>query len=381
MTQPLSGVHIADLSHALAGPFCTHQLQLLGADVVKIEPPGSGDDFRERPSVFAAINAGKRSVVLDLKTESGRAALLRLIARSDVLVENYRPGVTTSLGIDYESVRPVNPRLIFCSISGYGQTGPLRDYPAIEWAVQAMSGMAAGYIADDVDGAYLGQGVLDPFSGYVAFSAILAALLQRQQTGTGQRIDAAMLDAAMLLMAPRVAAHFMGDSQGSVAGRRPTMVRFRAKDRRLFIGALHRKWFEKLCHIIDAPELLDDPRFTSQRAQGEHADALIEAIESKLAARPAAEWETELVNAGLPASVVRTLEEILAHPHLRGRGTLAEVAVPELHLTATVVGAGFRFEHDQPRFQGPVPRLGEHTQQVLAELGYLASPGAAYTAL
>src|SRR6185295_16259082 len=138
---------------------------------------------------------------LDLKSEGGRAGLGRLVKTADVLVENYRPGVATALGIDYPSMRALNPRLIYCSISGYGQTGPLRDYPAIEWAVQAMSGMAAGYIADDVDGAYLGQGVLDPFSGYVAFSAILAALLQRMQTGTGQRIDTAMLDAAMLLMA------------------------------------------------------------------------------------------------------------------------------------------------------------------------------------
>jgi crotonobetainyl-CoA:carnitine CoA-transferase CaiB-like acyl-CoA transferase len=272
-------------------------------------------------------------------------------------------------------MRAANPRLIYCSISGYGQNGPLRDYPAIEWAVQAMSGMAAGYIADDVDGAYLGQGVLDPFSGYMAFAAILAALLQRQQTGTGQRIDTAMLDAAMLLMAPRVAGHLLGDVRGATAGRRPTMVRFRARDRRIFVGALHRKWFEKLCRIIDAPELLDDARFASQRAQADHADALIAAIEAKLAARPAQEWETELVNAGLPASVVRTLEEMLAHPHVRARGTLAEVEVPELGKTATVVGAGFRFEHDPPRFQGPVPRLGQHTDEILAELGQLAPSG------
>jgi CoA:oxalate CoA-transferase len=368
MTQPLAGIRVADLSHALAGPFCTHQLQLLGADVIKVEPPGGGDDFRERPAVFAAINAGKRSIVLDLRTESGQAALRRLVATSDVLVENYRPGVSDKLGIDWQSLQAVNARLIYCSISGYGQTGPLRDYPAIEWAVQAMSGMTAGYIADDVDGAYLGQGVLDPFSGYVAFSAILAALLQRQQTGIGQRIDTAMLDAAMLLMSPRVAGYFLGEQQASGGGRRPTMVRYRAKDRRLFVGALHRKWFERMCRIIDAPHLLDDPRFANQRSQAEHADALIEAIEAKLAARPAAEWETEFVNAGLPASVVRTLQEILEHPHLRARGTLAEVDLPESGKTATVVGAGFRFEHDQPRFQGPVPRLGQHTAEVMAEL-------------
>jgi CoA:oxalate CoA-transferase len=365
---PLDGVKVVDLTHALSGSFCTQQLHLLGADVVKIEPPGTGDDFRERPATFAAINAGKRSVVLDLKSAHGKEALRRLVQRSDVLVENYRPGVTRNLGIDWDSLRPTNPRLIYCSITGYGQTGPLRDYPAIEWAVQAMSGMSASYIADDVDGAYLGVGVLDPFSGYIAFSAILAALLQRQQTDTGQCVDVSMLDAAMLLMAPQVAGLALGEAPAGGRTRRPTMVRYRASDRRLFVAALHRKWFSRLSQIIGAPELADDPRFASQHSQVEHADELIEAIEAKLVTRPAAEWEAEFVSAGLPASVIRSLRELLAHPHMQARGTLEEVAVPDLDRTLTVVGAGFRFEHDQPTFRGGVPRLGQHTAEVLAEL-------------
>ena len=154
----LEGIRVLDLTHALAGPFCTQQFQLLGADVVKIEPPGSGDDFRERPAVFAAMNAGKRSIVLDLKSNDGSAAVRRLVERADVAGRKLRPGVARSLGVDWETLAPLNPRLIYCSISGYGQSGPLREYPAIEWAVQAMSGMSAGYIADDVDGAYLGRG-------------------------------------------------------------------------------------------------------------------------------------------------------------------------------------------------------------------------------
>lgn len=366
---PLAGVAVADLTHALSGSFCTQQLHLLGAEVVKVEPP-AGDDFRERPTTFAALNAGKRSVVLDLKSESGREALLKLVQQSDVFVENFRPGVTRDLRIDYAWLERLNPRLVYCSITGYGQSGPLRDYPAIEWAVQAMSGMTAGYIGDDVDGAYLGVGMLDPFSGYVAFSAILAALIQRQATNTGQYIDVSMLDAALLLMAPQVTALSISNSP-TPGGRqrRPTMVRYRARDRRLFVAALHRKWFERLAQIIGAPELADDPRFASQRAQAEHADALIEAIEVRLAARPAAEWEVEFTRAGLPASVVRSLRELLAHPHIQARGSLQQVAAVDLGGNVNVVGAGFRYQHDQPVFRGGVPRLGEHTSEVLAELG------------
>jgi crotonobetainyl-CoA:carnitine CoA-transferase CaiB-like acyl-CoA transferase len=372
---PLAGVTVADLTHALSGSFCTQQLHLLGAEVIKVEPP-AGDDFRERPATFAALNAGKRSVVLDLKSESGREALLRLVQRSDVFVENFRPGVTRDLRIDHPSLVPVNARLVYCSISGYGQSGPLRDYPAIEWAVQAMSGLSASYVGDDVDGAYLGVGVLDPFSGYVAFSAILAALLQRQASNAGQYIDVSMLDAAMLLMAPQVAG--LSTSDATMTGsrsRRPTMVRYRARDRRLFVAALHRKWFERLAQIIGAPELADDPRFANQRAQMEHADALIEAIEARLAARPAVEWEVEFTQAGLPASVVRSLRELLAHPHVKARGMLQEVAAMDLGGSVNVVGAGFRYQHDQPVFRGGVPRLGEHTAEVLADLGMATRVG------
>jgi crotonobetainyl-CoA:carnitine CoA-transferase CaiB-like acyl-CoA transferase len=274
--------------------------------------------------------------------------------------------VTDKLGITWAALREVNPRLIYCSISGFGQSGPLRDFPAIEWSVQAMSGMSSSYLEDDADGASLGLPVLDAFSGYVAFSAILAALVQRQQTDGGQYIDASMLDAALLLMAPSVTAQSLGEPVGF--GRRPTMVRYRARDRRLFVAALHRKWFESLCRIIGAEELLDDPRFADNRSQAAHADALIEAIEARLSTRPADEWEREFVAAGMPSSVVRSLAEIVSAAHVEQRGVLAAVDVAETGQTARVVGAGFRFEHDQPCFQGGVPRLGEHTQAILAEL-------------
>jgi crotonobetainyl-CoA:carnitine CoA-transferase CaiB-like acyl-CoA transferase len=176
-----------------------------------------------------------------------------------------------------------------------------------------------------------------------------------------------MLDAALLLMSPSVTAQSLGEPVGF--GRRPTMVRYRAEDRRVFVAALHRKWFESLCRIIGAEELLDDPRFADNATQAANADALIEAIEARLAARPAAEWEREFVRAGMPSSVVRSLTEILKDSHVQQRGVLASVEAPDLGRSASVVGAAFQFEHDGPRFQGPVPCLGQHTQEVLAELG------------
>ena len=366
----LGSVRVVDLTHALAGPFCTHQLQLLGADVLKVEPPGGGDDFRARPSIFPAINAGKRSLTLNLKSEAGFEVLRRLLVDADVVVENYRPGAAAKLGITWEWLHELNPRLIFCSISGYGQSGPLRDVPAIEWAVQAMSGMTASYVSEDADHLQLGLGVLDVFSGYVAFSAILAALLQRQQTGQGQRVDVAMLDAALTLMSGNVAAHFLG-AEGREA-RRPTMARFPAGDRTVFIAALHQPWFERLCRILEAPELLVDPRFADHAARQRHAEALTAALEARTIGRAPEELERELVRAGLPASMVRTLGEILHHPHVQERGILAQVPGVDGGEPLTLVGAPFRFGEDGPEFQGGVPLLGQHTEELLRGLGYSA---------
>lgn len=367
--KPLAGIKVVDLTHALAGPFCTHHLQLLGADVLKVEPPGSGDDFRARPAIFPAINAGKRSMTVNLKSPAGFEILRRLLQGADVLVENYRPGVAAKLGIEWDTLQGLNPRLIFCSISGYGEAGPLRDVPAIEWAVQAMSGMTASYVSADADRRDLGLGILDPFSGYVAFSSILAALLQRQQTGRGRRIDVAMLDAALTLMSGNVAGHFQG-VEGREA-RRPTMARFPAQDRTLFIAALHQPWFERLCRILGAPELLDDPRFADHAARQRHADALTAALEAGTTSRSAEELERELVRAGLPASIVRTLPEILAHPHVQQRGILEQIpAADDAGEPMTLVGAPFRFGEGDLGFQGPVPALGQHTDEALAGLGY-----------
>jgi len=371
VSKPLAGIKVVDLTHALAGPFCTHHLQLLGADVLKVEALGVGDDFRDRPGVFPALNAGKRSITLNLKTQDGFEVLRRLLAEADVLIENYRPGVAKKLGLDWGSLHDSYPRLIYCSISGYGQEGPLRDVPAIEWAVQAMSGMTASYVSPEADHRQLGVGVLDSFSGYVAFSAIMAALLKRHHTGEGERLDVAMLDAALTLMSGAVSSHFVGSEER--LSMRPTMARFPAQDRTLFIAALHPKWFESLCRIIAAPELITDPRFADHAARQRNADALTAELEARTATRPAADLERDLVKAGLPASIVRTLPEILAHPHVQQRGVLQQVPSADGGEPLTLVGSAFQFSDGELGFQGGVPALGQHTEQTLAELGYTAA--------
>jgi crotonobetainyl-CoA:carnitine CoA-transferase CaiB-like acyl-CoA transferase len=233
-----------------------------------------------------------------------------------------------------------------------------------------MSGMTASYVSEEADGRQLGLGVQDSFSGYSAFSSILAALLLRQQTGQGQRIDVAMLDAALALMGGAVAAHGIGSEER--LSMRPTMARFPAEDRTLFIAALHPKWFESLCRILGAPDLLSDPRFADNAARQRNADALTAELEARTRTRSAADLERELVAAGLPASIVRTLPEILAHPHTRERGVLHEVRATEGGAPLTLVGSAFQFVGNDLGFQGPVPELGQHTESVLAELGYSA---------
>ena len=361
----LDGIRVIDLTHALAGPFCTHNLSLLGADVIKIEPP-TGDPFRPRPhGRFAALNAGKRSVVLDLKTEFGGAALQRLLVDADVVVENFKPGVASKLGLEWEQLHARHPKLISCSISGFGQSGPMREMPAIEWSVQAISGIADSYLTDDDDALDVGVGMLDPFTGYVAFSGILTAIIARAKNDRGQRLDVSMLDAALVLSTGHVAAALLG---GPVShGRRATMGRFRARDRRIFVAALDPKWLEKFCCVIGAPELLTDPRFGTASAREANADEFVAAIEARLATRDALEWEALLVEAGVPAGATRTMSEIAASPHVVGRGLIAPVETETGPVP--IVGSGFLMPGTSRTARGPVPRLGQHTEEVLAEIG------------
>lgn len=367
--QPLAGIKVVDLTHAVAGSFCTFQLGLMGADILKVEPPKHGDEFRAfRASTFAAANAGKRSLTLDLKSVEGRDILDRLIRDADVLTENFRPGVNVKLGLDWDRLKEFNPKLIYCSISGFGQDGPFRDYPAIEWSVQAVSGITDTYVDPTADPRRLGIAQLDPFAGYMAFAAIMAAVLQRQQTGVGQRIDVGMLDAGWVLNSLSATDMLMGMRPVSDT-LRSSAARFMAQDKPLFIAVLWPKWFKSLCEVIGAPELAEDPRFKDQRIRDQNNDAFRLEVESRLATRPAAEWEKALVALGVPAGVVRTMPEVADAVDLEARGLLHKVKLEDGQ-DIRIVGAGFRFEHDNPALQAGVPQLGGATDEVLGQLGY-----------
>lgn len=366
----LSGVKVLDLTHALAGPMCTYQLHVQGAEVIKVEPPERGDDFRARPyGRFSCINGGKRSVTLNLKSPDSRDVLDKLLAEADVVVENFRPGVAKEFGLDWDAMHATYPRLIYCSISGFGQTGPMRDFPAIEWSAQSVSGMAHSYLDGNDDAMDLGVGMLDPCTGFLAASSIIAALYRRTQTGEGSRIDVAMIDTAFMLGSNGIAATLLDGPTG--LGRRPTMARYKTKEGRIFIASLHPRWFAKLCELLDAPEMLEDPRFATPGAREENGEALVTALESKLASKPALEWEAILVSHGIPAGAARSFRQMAESDHAKQRGMTLEFDAPEGRITA--VGAAFKLSDTPTGVRGPTPDLGADTDDVLSYLGYDAA--------
>lgn len=377
----LEGIRVLDLPHALAGPFCTYQLQLLGADVVKIERPGAGDDFREfarlpgwdaSPS-FIAVNGGKRSVTVNLKHPAGQEVVRRLAQNADVVVENFRPGTARELGLSWDHLREVNSKLVYCSISGFGQEGEMSRWPAFDHTIQALAGMMWTGRDDDMPSQGRSFSV-DCFTGYVAYASILSGLLRRERTGQGQYLDVAMLDASMVLLAVGSVRQMMtGDTISAVqpiVHDRPTVAPYRTTDGWLWLSANFQNQWEALCRAIEAPELKADPRFKDVRSRNAHSAELKAELAQRLAGRSAAGLERELMDAGCPAAMVRTTRDVLQLPRLRERDVLVEAQTPGREEPVTLINAGFVANADGPGLRGSVPALGQHTDEVLRELGY-----------
>lgn len=380
-------MRVVDLGHAVAGPFCAYQLGLLGAEVIKVEVPEKGDALRGytdqggfpgMSAPFIAANAGKRSITVNLKSEGGREVLERLIQRADALVENFRPGVAERMGVGWDQARALNPRLVYCSISGFGQTGQLRDWTAYDNVIQAFTGMMYMNAEPGGEPAKVGFPVADVFSGLLAAYAIVAALLQRERGGpdaAGQYVDLSMADAMMVLMNMTTVTYLLGGEpakrmRNSGFSSIASSGTFKTRDGYITIAANHQHQLDRLFKVLGAPETLRDPRFIDHASRLQNGPALHKVLVELFQNRAVDELEAQLAAEQVPASKVRGMTEVIAHPHMSERGIFLDTALSGLKEEGRVVGAGFRFENGGPCAPESAPVLGEHTDAVLRELGF-----------
>jgi crotonobetainyl-CoA:carnitine CoA-transferase CaiB-like acyl-CoA transferase len=389
MAGLLADVRVLDLTNVLAGPFCCYQLAQLGAEVIKVETPGTGDLARQlgadpelnrrlMGASFLAQNAGKRSITLNLKSPEAREAFARLITTADVVVENFRPGVMERLGLGYKTLKAIKPDLVYCAISGFGQDGPLKLNPAYDQIVQGLSGVMS--VTGDAQSAPLrvGYPVADTMGGITAAYAISAALFRRERSGEGEFIDVSMLESTLVAMGWVVSNWLIAGVKPQPWGNENMTASpsgaFRTGDGLLNIAANQQVQFEALCKLIGRPELIADARFAQREDRKRHRFELNKEIEAALVAKPATEWAVLMNASAVPAGEVLDVPSVLEHPQIVERGLLQTFDdVPNVEKPVSVVRSGFRLASGDPAPDAPPPALGADTRDVLAELGYSAS--------
>ena len=377
---PLSGVRVIDLTMFLAGPFCTMILADLGADVIKIEPPG-GESQRNAmklkadepdPPSFLGLNRNKRGLVIDLKSDAGRELIHEMVAQSDILVENYRPGVTTKLGIDYETLAAIRPELIYASITGFGDSGPYSQRPGLDLITQGMSGIMSVTGPRGGEPSKAGVAITDLTSGMFGAIGILGAYTARLATGEGQFVTSSLFEAGVSL-GIHESAELWG--HGSVPGPLGSGHRFaapyqalRAKDGYLTVGAGTQKLWERFCEAIGQPALAADERFVDNAARMQNLEELEAELEKVLAAEPVEVWVERIIAAGVPAGPILNYEQVLSDPHTIAREMVTEIDHPAAGRIKSL-GSPVKLSKVERRAPRPAPLLGEHSDEILAELG------------
>lgn len=386
MSGALSGIKVLDLTRVLAGPWTGQLLADLGAEVIKVERPGSGDDTRQwaPPSLpdgtaayYLAANRGKQSLTVDITQPAGQAIVRQLAAEADVLLENYKVGGLKKYGLDYDSLRALNPGLVYCSITGFGQTGPYAELPGYDYIVQGMSGLMSITGPADGEPHKVGVAVTDLFTGLYAANAVQAALLSRYRTGEGQHIDMALFDCSLAMLA-NVNMNWLvgGEVPPRLGNAHPNIVPYQvfrtAGDSHFILACGNDKQFRAICELIGLPQLAADARFASNPQRVRHRDLLVPQLAEAFLTRGRDEWLKLLDAAGVPCGPINTVDEAFADPQIRFREM-------ELHLKdaqgqdVPQVACPIKMSGTPPRYDAPPPKLGQHTDSVLSALGYDAA--------
>lgn len=377
---PLHGIRVLELANFMAGPYCAMLLADLGADVIKVENPDGGDHSRATPPFldgesagFIALNRNKRSLALNLKHPMGREVFLRLAERADVVVENFRPGTTKDLGIDYETLAARNPGLIYCAVSGYGQTGPYSHRPGLDLIIQGMSGLMSITGEPGRPPVKVGVPVADLTAALFAANAIQAALIARGRTGQGQYIDISLLEAAVALEVWETASYF---ATGEVPGPLGSAHRvsapyqaFRTADGYITVGATTPRHWTIFCQVLGLGHLEKDPRFATLAARKANEKVLAEIIEGVTSTQTSEYWYRRFEEAGIPCGIINTIDRVTADEHLKARGFIVDLPHPTLG-RVRVTGSPLHFSRTPVRLERAGPLLGEHNLEILRELGF-----------